>query len=200
MLDIDSKNAHIFCSRDKLEVELKLNMAFHYMLKSFRTLYGKTVTVQWYFGNGPYRLATNFHISCGGLIRQGNAPATIYFNALATRVYRKHLVLMKGREILFAITDDLNILAPPVVIRELAESFPTIALEEASGPNHSNSQELPHLRLAHSSSKVGTQHGLNPPARNSLTELPVHDIPDGSDERVDLFDMGSERIYMAGRG
>ncbi len=30
--------------------------------------------------------------------------------------------------------------------------------------------------------------------RNSLTELPVHDIPDGS-ERVDPFDQDTERIW-----
>jgi hypothetical protein len=46
MLDMDSKNAHTFCSRERLEEELELNVAYHYMLESFRELYGKTVTVQ----------------------------------------------------------------------------------------------------------------------------------------------------------
>ena len=46
MLDMDSRNAHTFCSRDRLEEELELNVAYHYMLESFRALYGKTVTVQ----------------------------------------------------------------------------------------------------------------------------------------------------------
>ena len=41
MLDLDSKNAHTVCSRDRLEEELKLNVAYHYMLESFRALYGK---------------------------------------------------------------------------------------------------------------------------------------------------------------
>jgi hypothetical protein len=45
MLNLDSKNAHTFCSRDRLEEELELNVAYHYMLESFKTLYGKTVTV-----------------------------------------------------------------------------------------------------------------------------------------------------------
>ncbi len=47
MLDLDSKNAHTFSSRDRLE-ELELNVAHHYMLETFRALYGKTVTVQWH--------------------------------------------------------------------------------------------------------------------------------------------------------
>jgi hypothetical protein len=46
MMDLDSKNAHTFCSRDRLEEELELNVAYHYMMESFMALYGKTVTVQ----------------------------------------------------------------------------------------------------------------------------------------------------------
>ena len=46
MLDLDSKNAHTFCSRERLEEELKMNAAYHNMLESFRALYGKTVTIQ----------------------------------------------------------------------------------------------------------------------------------------------------------
>jgi hypothetical protein len=45
MLDMDSKNAHTFCSRDMFEEKSELNVAFHYMLESFRALYGKRVTV-----------------------------------------------------------------------------------------------------------------------------------------------------------
>ncbi len=40
MLDLDSKNAHTLCSRDMLEEEHELNVAYHYMLESFRALYG----------------------------------------------------------------------------------------------------------------------------------------------------------------
>ena len=46
MLDLDSKNAHTLCSRNMLEEELELNVAFHYMLESIRARYDKTVTVQ----------------------------------------------------------------------------------------------------------------------------------------------------------
>ena len=45
MSDLDSKNAQAFCPRDMLEEELELTVAYHYMLESFRALYGKKVTV-----------------------------------------------------------------------------------------------------------------------------------------------------------
>ncbi len=45
MLDLNSKNAHNFCSKNMLDEELEPNEAFHYMLESFRALYGKMVTV-----------------------------------------------------------------------------------------------------------------------------------------------------------
>ena len=85
LLDLDSCNAHTFCSRDKLEEELELNILYHYMLMTYRALYGKTVTVQWHFGNGPDRPPTGIEFSCEGL-RQGDAPASICFNILAARV------------------------------------------------------------------------------------------------------------------
>ncbi len=85
MLDFDSKNAHTFCSRDRLEEEIQLHVTYHYMLKSFRDLYRKTVTIQWLYGNGVDRPATSFHLSCEGL-GQGDAPATVYFNVLAAKV------------------------------------------------------------------------------------------------------------------
>ena len=100
------------------------------MLESFRALYGKTIVVQWHFGNGADKPATSFHISCYGL-RQGDAPATVYFNVLAARVCRKQLQVLDGRGVLFAIADDVKILGPPEVIKEMAEGFPTLAWEEA---------------------------------------------------------------------
>jgi len=66
------------------------------MLESFRALYGKTVMVQWHYGNGPDKSATSFHMSCEGL-RQGDAPTTVYFNVLAARAYRKQLRILVGR-------------------------------------------------------------------------------------------------------
>jgi hypothetical protein len=69
------------------------------MLESFRALYGKTITVQWHFGNGPDKQATSFHMSCEGL-GQGDAPVSVYFNVLATRIYRKQLRVLDGRGVL----------------------------------------------------------------------------------------------------
>ena len=105
-------------------------MAYHYMLESFRALYGKTVTVQCHFGNGADKPATNFHILCEEL-RQGDAPATVYFNVMAARVYGKQLHVLDGRGVLLAVVDDVQILGPPEVIKEMAEGFPTLAWEEA---------------------------------------------------------------------
>jgi hypothetical protein len=119
MLDLDSKNVHTFCAREMLEEELEPNVAYHYMLESFRALYGKTVTVYWHFGNGQDRLATSCHMSCEGFVR-GDAPATVYFNVLSARVYTKQLRTLDGRGVSFAVADDVKILGPPVVIKEMA--------------------------------------------------------------------------------
>jgi len=81
-----------------------LNVAYHYMLESFRALYGKRVTVQLHFGDGADRPATSFHMSCEGP-RHGGAPATVYFNVMAARVYRKQLQILNGRGVLFAVAD-----------------------------------------------------------------------------------------------
>jgi len=51
MLDLDSDNAHTLCSRDKLEVELEINLVYHYMLMSYKDIYRKTLTFQSHFGN-----------------------------------------------------------------------------------------------------------------------------------------------------
>ena len=67
MLDLESKNAHTFCSQDMLEEELELNLAYHYMLESFRALYGKTIIVHRYYGNGADIPVTSFHLSREGL-------------------------------------------------------------------------------------------------------------------------------------
>ena len=130
MLDLDSKNAHTFCSRERLEKELEFSATYHFMLESFTTLYGKTVTVQWHYGNGPDRPATSFHMSCKGL-RQGDTLATIYFNVLAARAYRKQLRILDGRGVVFVVADDVELLGPPEVIAEMAEGFPALAWEEA---------------------------------------------------------------------
>ena len=54
-IDLDLQNAHTFCSRDKVEHELESAIIYHYLLESFRALYGKTLTPQWHYGDGPDR-------------------------------------------------------------------------------------------------------------------------------------------------
>ncbi len=65
-------------------------------------------------------------MSCEGL-KQGNAPATVYFNGLAARIYKKQPRILDGRGFLFAVVDDVKIMGPPKVITEMANSFPTMA-------------------------------------------------------------------------
>jgi hypothetical protein len=65
-------------------------------------------------------------MSCEGL-RQGDALVTVYFNVLATRVYRKQIRILDGREVRFAVADDVKLLGPPKMITKLAEGFPSLA-------------------------------------------------------------------------
>ena len=64
-------------------------------------------------------------------LRQGDAPAMVYFNILVARVYKKQLALLDGKGSIFAVLNDLRILAPPAVIREMVEVFPVTAWKEA---------------------------------------------------------------------
>ena len=127
---MDLKNAHTFSSRDKAEEELESGVIYHYLLEVFRSLYGKTLTPQWHYGNGPDRPPTSVHMSVDGL-RQGDAPASIFFNILAARIYRKQLATLNGRGVLFAFVDDVKIAAPPTIIAEIVDSFAEVAWHEA---------------------------------------------------------------------
>ncbi len=100
------------------------------MLESFRALYGRTVTPQWHFGNGLDRPPTSCHMSIDRLV-QGDAPANDVFNILIARGYRRLLSVLDGWGVLFAITDDLKISAPPDVTGKIAEVFEDIAWNEA---------------------------------------------------------------------
>jgi len=64
-------------------------------------------------------------------LRQGDAPATVFFNILVARVYRKQLATLNGRGVLFMVADDLRVLCPPDVIGEIVEAFPKVGWEEA---------------------------------------------------------------------
>jgi hypothetical protein len=115
-------------------------------------------------------------MSCEGL-RQGNAPVSVYFNVLMARVCKKHIVTLAGRGVLFAIVDVLKILAPPVVIAKLAEGLPALAWSEAGLKTQSVNNRL----YVQPSAQLGWNHYLSTTPRGSSTDLPVHDIPDGSE-------------------
>jgi hypothetical protein len=59
--------------------------------------------------------------------RQGDAPASIFFNILAARISRRQLATLNGRGVLFAIVDDVKIAAPLAVIAEIVNTFAEVA-------------------------------------------------------------------------
>ena len=120
-IDLNLKNAHTFSSRDKAKEELESDIIFHYLLEVFKSIYGKTATPQWLYGDGPDRPPTSVNMSVDGF-KQGDAPASIFFNILAARIYKRQLATLDGRGVLFAIVDDVNIAAPPNVIAEIVDS------------------------------------------------------------------------------
>ncbi len=63
-------------------------------------------------------------------LKQGDVPATVYFNVLVDKVYMKQMRILNGRGVLFAVADDVKILGPPEVIKKMAEGFPTLSWEE----------------------------------------------------------------------
>ena len=117
-IDVDLKSAHTFCSRDKIEEELESDLIYHYLVGIFRSLYGRIVTPQWHYGDGPDRPPTSYHMSIDGL-RQGDAPATVFFNILDARIYRKQLATHDDRGVLFDVSDDVKIGAPRTSLEKL---------------------------------------------------------------------------------
>jgi hypothetical protein len=64
-------------------------------------------------------------------LRQGDAPATVYFNIQVARVYRKRLATLDGRGVIFAVADDMRVVGPPEVIGEIVKAFLKVVWEEA---------------------------------------------------------------------
>jgi hypothetical protein len=102
----------------------------------------------------------------------------------------KELTILNGRGVLFAVADEVKIVGPPEIIQEMAEGFPTVAWEEAGLTTQTAKNRI----FVHASDRANWCRFLHATPRNALTELPVHDIPDGS-ERVELFDHESEGIW-----
>ena len=65
-IELNLKNAHTFSSRDKAEEELESDVIYHYLQEVFRSLYGKTMTPQWHYGDGSDRPPTRVHMSVDG--------------------------------------------------------------------------------------------------------------------------------------
>jgi len=176
MLGLDFENAHTFCYRDKFEEELKIHVVYHYMLMSYSGMYGKTVTIQWHFENGPDILSTSFQLSCEGL-RQGDDPTSVYFNVLIARVYKKQIISLTGRGVIFAVADDVNMLGPPAVIAKLTKVFPALAWNEAG----LKTQSVKNKVYVQPFAQNVLSHFISSTPRSTSFDLPVHNILDGSD-------------------
>ena len=77
----------------------------------------------------------------------------------------------------------------------MAEGFPTLAWEEAG----LTTQAVNNCIFVQSSAQARWSHFIAATPRNTLTELPVHDIQDGS-EPIDPFDPESDRIWREDNG
>ena len=174
-IDLDLKNVYTFTSRDKAEEELESDVIYHYFLEVFRSLYGKTVTPQCNYGDGPHRPPISVHRSIDGFGR-GVAPASIYLNILAARIYRKELATRNGRRVLFTIVDDVKIAAPPADIAEIVDSLAEVACQVA----RLITQMIKNRIYVQPSVRSGWTEFLESTPRNPIALLPIHDIPEGS--------------------
>ena len=89
----------------------------------------------------------------------------------------KRIALLAGRGALFAVADDIKILAPPVVIGELDVGFPALTWNEAS----LKTQSVKNILFVQPSAQARWNLCLCSTPRNSSSDLRVHDIPDGSE-------------------
>jgi len=181
-IDLDLRNAHTFCSRDRVEEELESDIIYHYLLKSFRGLYGKTVTPRWHYGDGSDGLPTSCNMFIDGL-RQGNASTTVYFNIVVARVYMKMMATLDGRGAQFAVADDLRVLGSPEFIGEIVEAFPKVVWEEAG----ITTQTAKNMIFVQPSTRTGWRRFLESTPRDTSLTLQIHCIPDGS-TRMDESD------------
>ena len=109
-------------------------------------------------------------------LKQGDAPDTVYFNILVARVYKKQLALLDGRGVLFAVSNDLRILAPPGVICEVVEVFPETAWEKAG----LTTQTQKNMIYVQPSARNEWRQLLDSTPRDPSRPLQIHCILDGS--------------------
>ena len=107
---------------------------------------------------------------------RGNAPASIFFNILATRIYKRQLATLNGRGVLFAIVDDVKIAAPPTIIAEIVDSFAEVAWHEAG----LSTQVVRNRIFVQPSARSRWIQILESTPRDPSAQLLIHDIPDGN--------------------
>jgi hypothetical protein len=105
--------------------------------------------------------------------RQGDAPASIFFNILSARIYIRQLATLNGRGVLFAIVDDVKIAAPPAVIVEIVDTFTDVAWNEACLTTHVIKNRI----YVQPTAMAGWVEFLDSTPRNPTDVLPIHDIP-----------------------
>jgi hypothetical protein len=128
--------------------------------------------------------------------RQGDAPATVYFNILVARVYRRLLAVLDGRGVLFAIADDVKISAPPAVTGEVVEVFADIAWTEAGLKTQVQKNRI---YVQQSAQAEWAQYLDSTPRSVDPAVLCIHDIPDGSFLEIE-GDADSKRIWPTDDG
>ena len=128
-------------------------------------------------------------------LRQGDAPASIFFNILAAGIYARQLATLNGRGVLFAIVDDVKIAAPLAYIAEIVDTFSIFSWQEAGLTTH----VVKNMIYVHPSDRARWVQFLDTTPRDPTAALPIHDIPDGS-SLIDPSDPESARQRLEADG
>ena len=67
----------------------------------------------------------------GDSLRQGETAANVFFNILASRLYKCFIKILNDRGALFAIADDVKIAGPRDVLAEIIAQVPALSMSEA---------------------------------------------------------------------
>jgi len=94
----------------------------------------------------------------------------------SAKVYMKQLAFLDGRGVLFAIDDDVKILAPPAVIGKIVEVFAEVAWAEAGLATQTVTDKI----FVQPSAREVWRHFLEPTPRNPSLPLQIQCTPDES--------------------
>ncbi len=187
-MDLFRKSAHMFNSRDGMEEGLESDAIFYNLLEALTVIYGRNVTRKWHYGDSPGSYPTSCHLSNDGL-KQGDAPVTVYFDIIATRIYRKQLKVLNNRNFLFAVANDVRIVAHQTVIAEIVDAFASVACNQGD----LSTQVVKNKIYVQPSACEGCTQFLESAPRESSAVLPIHDVPDVR-HRTDSSDPDNARI------